>query len=102
MTDCPHCDRPVTTDAYITGVVVRHHTDQFHAMYREGLLLTAHRTLLERLGVLDGHRITIRFTSLHAWYECTCGTTGDQWYASVYADKEARRHLRHHGRATLT
>jgi len=99
---CPECDGTLAVDAYITGVVTRWHSDEYHATRRRQLLRAARHVLLARFATALGHRITIRFTAVDAWFECTCGaSSGWPRLSSGAAVAEGRMHLVATGRQYL-
>ena len=93
MSHCPDCDLPTIWG----GMSWHRHTDRQHAATRQRLTRYAARLLRERAAVLAGHRVTIRFTTDHAWFECAWGTAGRLWPDSAYARGEGHDHL-----ATIT
>lgn len=89
---CPECDGPYLWGgmSWYTGG----HTDTFHAARRQVYLKALARLAYERVAVRLGHKITIRFAGMQAWYECACGSRSITFVGSTSgARQEAHAHL---------
>ena len=89
MSACAECDLP-----QIWGGMDWHpHSAEQHDRMRRRLARHMLRLLAERVAAQAGHQVTIRFTVLLAWAECSCGWRGLNWPDSSYARGDGHDHL---------
>jgi hypothetical protein len=100
--ECPDCGYLCFADADMArGIVVQWHTDSYHDRVRRDLLRAMTAALKGRVAATAGHKVVIRFTASHAWFECACGDSGFPQDWSGAAIFHGRRHLERVGQQII-
>ena len=86
---CDVCDRPLLWG----GMDWVEHTPEHHEADRRRLVRYASRLMQERLAVVAGHKVTIRFTADLAWAQCSCPWQGLAWFYDANARSDGHNHL---------
>lgn len=87
---CEICDRQLVWGG-TSGTLP--HTEEFHAQERRRWLYGAKLALIGKVAVLSGHTVTIRFTEVLSWTECSCGWKSYLWPDSGRASSQGHTHL---------